>query len=95
MKFLSCRTEAEHLDALPSYDCRSELPTPCCEYTYDSNIFHVDHVLLFYKYYDPTRGVLMYMGHIIVPVTIKFGKSSHFVLNVENLSYVCTFLCHS
>ncbi|XP_064406140.1 ubiquitin carboxyl-terminal hydrolase 7-like [Halichondria panicea] len=45
--------EAEHLDALPSYDCRN-------------------HVLLFYKYYDPTKGMLMYMGHIIVPVTIKF-----------------------
>ncbi len=50
----------------------------CCEYMYmyDLNILSIDHVLLFYKYYDPTKGMLMYMGHIIVPVTIKFGKSN-------------------
>lgn len=39
----------------------------------------VDHVLMFYKYYDPTRAMLVYMGHLIVPISIKFGKAHHFV----------------
>lgn len=31
-------------------------------------------VLLFFKYYDPTRGVISYMGHYVEAITNKLGE---------------------
>ena len=33
-----------------------------------------DQVLLFFKYYDPTRNLIVYVGHSVEPITRKFGN---------------------
>ena len=38
-----------------------------------TSLLRVDHVLLFFKYYDPARRLLIYMGHSILPVNVKFS----------------------
>ena len=47
-------------------------------------VIFVDQVLLFFKFYDPMRHIIMYMGHSVEPIAKKFGTSSsppgsHFV----------------
>ena len=52
--------------------------------------FGLDQVLLFFKYYDPTRSVMSYMGHYVEAIVNKLGMQPF-----HNCVSVSPQSCHS
>ena len=55
-------------------------------------------VLLFYKYYDPAKRMIYYMGHSIEHIMSKFSKLKAFVYSLIHVHVhvlrVCVCVCN-